>query len=140
MLLWCVSCLSRQVDRSLLITLGDTEHLPALLVENLSFWLCVYVRVHVHVCALIRDQLFATPQPRLLCPWNFPGKNTGVGCHLFLQEIFQTRGSNLRLLSPALAGRFFSPSAIWEAPISRESVGYWLCDFADTSLPLFPRL
>ena len=22
---------------------------------------------------------------RLLCPWNFPGKNTGVGCHLLLQ-------------------------------------------------------
>ena len=22
---------------------------------------------------------------RLLCPWDFPGKNTGVGCHLLLQ-------------------------------------------------------
>ena len=22
---------------------------------------------------------------RLLCPWNFPGKNTGVGCHFLLQ-------------------------------------------------------
>ena len=22
---------------------------------------------------------------RLLCPWNSPGKNTGVGCHFFLQ-------------------------------------------------------
>ena len=25
---------------------------------------------------------------RLLCPWDFPGKNTGVGCHAFLQGIF----------------------------------------------------
>ena len=25
---------------------------------------------------------------RLLCPWNFPGKNTGVGCHFLLQGIF----------------------------------------------------
>ena len=26
------------------------------------------------------------PQPtRLPCPWNSPGKNTGVGCHFFLQ-------------------------------------------------------
>ena len=25
---------------------------------------------------------------RLLCPWDFSGKNTGVGCHLLLQEIF----------------------------------------------------
>ena len=27
-----------------------------------------------------------------------PGKNTEVGCHFFLQGIFQTQGSNLRLL------------------------------------------
>ena len=31
---------------------------------------------------------------RLLCPWNFPGKNTGVGYHLLLQGIFPTQGLN----------------------------------------------
>ena len=31
---------------------------------------------------------------RLLCPWDFPGKNTGVGCHFLLQGIFSTQGSN----------------------------------------------
>ena len=36
---------------------------------------------------------------RLLCPWDFPGKNTGVGCHFPLGEIFLTQGSNLCLLS-----------------------------------------
>ena len=35
---------------------------------------------------------------RLLCPWDFPGKNTGVGCHALLQGIFPTQGSNPRLL------------------------------------------
>ena len=35
---------------------------------------------------------------RLLCPWNFPGKNTGVGCHFLLQGVFFTQGSNPRLL------------------------------------------
>ena len=35
---------------------------------------------------------------RLLCPWNFPGKNTGVGCHFLLQGIFPTQGSNSYLL------------------------------------------
>ena len=35
---------------------------------------------------------------RLLCPWNFPGKNTGVGCHSLLQGIFPTQGSNPGLL------------------------------------------
>ena len=30
--------------------------------------------------------------------WDFPGKNTGVGCHGLLQEIFPTQGKNLYLL------------------------------------------
>ena len=35
---------------------------------------------------------------RLLCPWDFPGKNTGVGCHFLLQGIFPTQGLNLNHL------------------------------------------
>ena len=35
---------------------------------------------------------------RLLCPWDSPGKNTGVGCHALLQGIFPTQGLNLRFL------------------------------------------
>ena len=35
---------------------------------------------------------------RLLCPWDFPGKSTGVGCHFLLQGIFLTQGSNPGLL------------------------------------------
>ena len=35
---------------------------------------------------------------RILCPWNFPGKNTGVGCHFLLQGIFLTQGWSLVLL------------------------------------------
>ena len=34
----------------------------------------------------------------LLCPWNSPDKNTGMGSHSFLQRIFPTQGSNLVLL------------------------------------------
>ena len=34
---------------------------------------------------------------RLLCPWDAPGKNTGVGSYS-LQEIFHTWGLNLSLL------------------------------------------
>ena len=33
-----------------------------------------------------------------LCPWDSPGKNTGVGCHALLQGIFPTQGSNPGLL------------------------------------------
>ena len=35
---------------------------------------------------------------RLLCPWDSPGQNTGVGCHFLLQGIFPTKGSNPGLL------------------------------------------
>ena len=35
---------------------------------------------------------------RLLCQWDFPGKNTGIDCHFLLQGIFPTQGSNPRLL------------------------------------------
>ena len=45
--------------------------------------------------------------PRLLCPCDSLGKNSGVDCHFLLQGIFLTQGSNSSLVSPALAGRFF---------------------------------
>ena len=35
---------------------------------------------------------------RLLCPWDSPGKNTGVGCHSLLQGIFPTQELNWGLL------------------------------------------
>ena len=37
-------------------------------------------------------------QGRILCPWDSSAKNTGEGCHAFLQGIFLTQGSNLHLL------------------------------------------
>ena len=35
---------------------------------------------------------------RLLCSWNSPGQNTGVGCHSLPQGIFLTQGSNPGIL------------------------------------------
>ena len=35
---------------------------------------------------------------RLFYPWDFPGKNTGVGCHFLLQGIFPTQELNPYLL------------------------------------------
>ena len=39
----------------------------------------------VKVKLLSHVRLFVTSWTRLLCPWNFPGKGTGVGCHFLLQ-------------------------------------------------------
>ena len=44
-------------------------------------------------CPALRDPV----DSRTLCPWDFPDKNTGVGCHFLFQRIFPTRGSNLHL-------------------------------------------
>ena len=35
---------------------------------------------------------------RLLSPWDFPSKNTEMGCHFLLQGIFSTQGSNPHLM------------------------------------------
>ena len=47
---------------------------------------------------LSRARLFVTPWTvactKLLHPWDFLGKSTGVGCHFLLQGLFPTQGSN----------------------------------------------
>ena len=61
---------------------------------------------------------------RLLCPWNFPGENPGVGCHFLLQGIFLTQGSNTCFLpeSPTLAGRFFTAQKTVVAPLGKPCI------------------
>ena len=72
-------------------------------------------RVHSFLCMQkVASVLYDSLQPRglyparLLCPWDSPGKNSGVGCHARLQGILPTQGSNSSLPSPALAGEFFT--------------------------------
>ena len=61
-------------------------------------------------CSTVSDSL----QPhgllpvRLPCPWDFPGKNTGVCSHSLFQEIFPTQGSSLGLQVSCIAGGFFT--------------------------------
>ena len=51
----------------------------------------------IQLCLTLCDPHRLQPT-RLLCQWDFPGKNTRVGCHFLLQRIFPTQGSNLHLL------------------------------------------
>ena len=48
----------------------------------------VFVKSVGHILLLPPYRLQPTS---LLCLWDFPGKNTGVGCHLLLQRTFLTR-------------------------------------------------
>ena len=51
-------------------------------------------------CSVVSDsaQPHGLCPTRLLCPWDSPGKNTGVGCHVLLQGIFLAQGLNPSLL------------------------------------------
>ena len=44
-------------------------------------------------CLTLCDPVDCSP-PCFFCPWDFPGKSTGVACHFLLQEIFPTQGLN----------------------------------------------
>ena len=49
-------------------------------------------------CPTLCNPIDCMQPTRLLCPWDSPGKNTGVGCHSLLQGIFLVQGLNLVLL------------------------------------------
>ena len=59
-----------------------------------SFYSHVLVSLSVTFDSLGPQGLWPT---RFLCPWDFLGRNTGVGCHFLLEGIFPTQG-----LSPCL--------------------------------------
>ena len=80
--------------------------------------LCIYIYTEIfrHTCTCIysyilllsrfsRVRLCATPwrQPtRLPCPWDSPGKNTGVGCHFLLQCMKVKSESEVAQLCPTV--------------------------------------
>ena len=61
---------------------------------------------------------------RLLCPWDFPGKNTGVGSHFLLQGIFLTQGSNPGLLHcrQMIYWLSYEGSPFWHYPVIKHAV------------------
>ena len=79
-------------------------------VDGICFWdvvcgrLCVCARSVTSVMSNSLQPYELCPA-RLLCPWNSPGKNTGVGGHSLLQGSSQTRD---RTQGFCTAGRFFT--------------------------------
>ena len=72
-------------------------------------WIAWYVN-YISCCCCLVVKSYLTPsglQPaRLLCPWDSPDKNIGVGCHFLLQRILPNPG--IESTSPALAAGFFT--------------------------------
>ena len=92
---------SLQWSQTLFDFFGDDENSAIYNYSRLGAEICICssVRSFCVSCSVVFNSL----QPhglyltRLLCPWNSPGKNAGVGCHSLLQGIFLTQGLNLCL-------------------------------------------
>ena len=69
-----------------------------LLLTVFSVCVCVCVCVHAHSVASDSLWPYGLQTISILCPWDYPGKNTGVDWHDLLQGIFLTQGSNQHLL------------------------------------------
>ena len=99
-----------------------SDFLCWILFIHLLLFVTQVTQVHcrkLKMCCARSLQSWSTLWPRglqptwLLCPWDSPGNNTGVGSHALLQGIFLTQGSNLSLMSPKLADGFLTTSATW---------------------------
>ena len=55
---------------------------------------------------------------RPLCPWDSPGKNTGVSCHALLQGIFLIQGLNLHLLVSCIGRQVLYHQHHLESPLN----------------------
>ena len=60
--------------------------------NSLKITVCLVIQSCLTLC----DPVDYSP-PGSSCPGDSPGKNTGMGCHAFLQGISPTQGSNLGL-------------------------------------------
>ena len=82
---------------------------------------------YVHACSVVSNSL----QPHglcslpglVLCPWDFPGMNTGVGCHFLLQGSSQSRN---RTCIFCIGRQILYHCTTWEVqcPMSSNSMGF----------------
>ena len=72
---------------------------------------------------------------RLLCPWDFSGKNTAVGCHFLLQGIFPNQGSDQCLRDWQADSLPLEPPGKPHSESEVTQLCLTLCDPMDCSLP-----
>ena len=83
---------------------------------------------HMPMCVHLGIRGLNSPVPlsstRLLCPWNSPGKNTGVGCHSLLPSRLSSWPRDPTWVS-FITGRFFTIWATREAPVISLAFVFW---------------
>ena len=81
--------------------LAELLLLPPCVAPVLSVHLFCFILTTLRsLCACVSGSVMSDSlgPHRLLCPWDSPGKNTGVDCCSLLQRIFLTQGFNPGLL------------------------------------------
>ena len=100
------------------VVFSSEEHLKktnagATVIKTVWYWHCCLLFAKLCLTLL---WLHGWQPSMLLCPCDFPGKNTGAGCHFLLQGYLLDPGIKPKYLkSPALAGGFITTSTTWEA-------------------------
>ena len=110
-----------------------------LMYQRHSLGICVYYILFIYffstyilcsVAPIMSDTNSLWPHglqaTRLLCPWNFPGDNTGLVCHVLLQGVFLTQGSKPHLLHLLHCRWILYHWATWEALFSVHFYIYFL--------------
>ena len=87
------------IQKSILVTVLSAQLLFFFNYEKFIF-VCICIHIHVLSRSVTHNSLrpHRLQSARLLCPWDFPGKNIRVGCRFLLQGIFPIQGPNLGLL------------------------------------------
>ena len=90
----CIGCI---------IVFNFGKGFTVVLVLIVSYNLAICTILFCYCCLVTMSCLTLLWPPRTVachapCPWDSPGKNTGVGCHFLLQGIFPTQESNACLL------------------------------------------
>ena len=82
-------------------------------------------------CSVVSDSLqpHGLQPTRLLCPWDFPGKSTGVGCHCLLHQyaltLFIFHSKNSSVLAPCITLRIESGQLIaWALELINQNCNY----------------
>ena len=112
--------------------------------DSVTRWSWAWTLVSDHLSSNPRSTIswYQFPHQKtnsLLCPWNFPVKNTGLGCHFLLRGIFPTQRLNPGLLHCALEKEMaiHSCTLAWmEEPDRSQRVGHGWATSLSLSLSL----
>ena len=90
-------------------------------------WDCHSPSKHSRCCCCVASVVSDSVQPhrrqptRLPCPWDSPGKNTGVGCHCLLPKHSSEVAISLPSQSPASSGVTSSKTGIRFSPSAQSA-------------------